>query len=76
MGPPTWGGGLNRFDAVLGTFKAYPDVPRIQDIHESSDGTLWLGTVAGLFRFDPAVGTSEVYRNIPGDLASLSYDEV
>ncbi len=48
----------------------------VWDLHESADGTLWVGTLGGLSRFDAATETFKVYRYVEGDATSLSNDRV
>ena len=44
---------------------------------ESQDGALWVGTWGGgLNHFDPRTGVFTRYRHDPGDLTSLSNDQV
>jgi signal transduction histidine kinase/AraC-like DNA-binding protein/streptogramin lyase len=45
-------------------------------IHETAEGTLWIATLRGLAQFEPDIGATTWHRNRPGDLASLSSDEV
>lgn len=57
----TWGGGLNRFDRVSGTFSHYTDregLPSnvIHGILEDSSGAFWISSGRGVFRLDPASG--------------------
>ncbi|MBS4034827.1 MAG: hypothetical protein KGZ85_10200 [Ignavibacterium sp.] len=62
----TFGGGLNKFEPIDGTFKSYRYNPvdnesiaddKILCIVEDSDGYLWIGTFGGgLNRLDPATG--------------------
>ncbi len=79
----TWGGGLNRFDPALGTFRRFqhgssgpqmiPD-RRVQTILQDNTGKLWVGTFSGgLTELDPQTGATTSYshdeRN-PGSIAS------
>ncbi len=45
-------------------------------LHESANGTLWVGTLGGLSRFDAATETFKVYQHVEGDSTSLSDDRV
>ena len=49
---------------------------RVVALHESADGTLWVGTHGGLSRFDAASETFMVYRHVEGDATSLSHNRV
>jgi signal transduction histidine kinase len=44
------GGGINRFDSQTGNFKHYLSGANITTILQDSDGTIWVGTDAGLYR--------------------------
>ncbi|HRI60750.1 MAG TPA: ATP-binding protein [Saprospiraceae bacterium] len=45
-------------------------------IHQSADGTFWLGTSEGLKHYDPAKDTFTTYSNNPKDRSSLNNDYV
>ncbi len=75
----TRGGGLVRYDGY--EMKVYRHVAgdstslsggEVRALHETDDGTLWVGTDDGLSRFDAASETFKVYQHIPGDSTSLS----
>ncbi len=87
----TWGGGLDRFDPVAGSFQHFGSDAtrgdrlqddRIQHLFEDSTGVLWVGTFAGgLARLDPdhddsTSGTFVTYRHDPEDPSSLCHDRV
>lgn len=74
----TWGGGLNKFDRIAGTFAHYrmrdglpSDV--IYGILEDEQGFLWLSTNNGISRFDPQ---TEMFRNynVENGLQSAEFD--
>lgn len=82
----TWGGGLDRFDAVSETFVHHPpgigdpaalQDGRVQTLFECRDGTLWIGTYAGgLSRRDPGIDGFQTLRHDPADPTSLPHDRV
>ena len=45
-------------------------------LHETRDGTVWVGTWGGLARYDATAGRFVAYRHDPDDPASLSRDQV
>ena len=62
----TWGGGLDRFDRLTGTFDHFTErdgLPNdtIYGIEIDADGHLWMSTNRGLSRFDPRSGTFQNY---------------
>ncbi|HKV38997.1 MAG TPA: two-component regulator propeller domain-containing protein, partial [Blastocatellia bacterium] len=76
-------GWLNRFDARTGTFVRYrfpssmPGGSAILSLHEDRRGRIWAGSYrGGLGLFDPGRGTFKVFKHQPGDLESLTGDEV
>jgi hypothetical protein len=44
----------------------------VSDIYEAADGTLWLGTLKGLYTYHPATNTLRSFFARPGDPRSLS----
>ncbi|MBN2548806.1 MAG: response regulator [Anaerolineales bacterium] len=61
-------GGVSRFDRGTGKFAHYLNNPTqpssnsaILCIHPQEDGTLWVGTSAGLYALDPRTGQVEIY---------------
>ena len=61
----TNGGGLNRFNAEMGTFTAYTELDGLPNdavfgILPAPDGTLWLSTSRGLSQFNPQ---KQTFRN-------------
>ncbi len=82
----TIGGGLNRFDREMETFKRYRSDPSdphslssdyVAAMHMDPSGTLWVGTVQrGLNRLDVKSGRFVRYRFDPEDPGSLSSDAV
>jgi signal transduction histidine kinase/ligand-binding sensor domain-containing protein len=74
-------GGLNVYDPLTGTFKAYRHLSTdpeslsndsIYGITESGDGRLWVGSQIGLNRLDPETGLSERFFHDPEDPGSIS----
>ncbi len=68
----TSGNGLVRYDPDTGASTAYRPTPgdttsvssdNVQSLWATDDGTLWLGTLAGLNRFDPGTGTAVRYTS-------------
>ena len=81
----TWGGGLNRYDAVTERFHHYAydaDDPeslsdnQVRAIFEDATGTLWVGTASGLNALDRETGRFTRYTNDPDDPHSLSHNTV
>ncbi|MEM1043819.1 MAG: ATP-binding protein [Bacteroidota bacterium] len=69
--------GLVRYDLATGDTVAYRPVlgdgtsvssDNVQSLWAGEDGTLWLGTLAGLNRFDPASGTAVRYTSQNSEL--------
>jgi signal transduction histidine kinase/ligand-binding sensor domain-containing protein len=75
----TWNG-LKRFDLRNQTFSVYKPDPlsRIDyyDIARDRQGMIWLAGSQGLDRFDPITHSFTVFRRRPGDLRSLSDNQV
>jgi PAS domain S-box-containing protein len=67
----TWGG-LSLFDRRTETFTRVTEVrAAVTAILEDPDGTLWVGTGAGLFQRDPTTGAFAHHQRDPGDPGSL-----
>lgn len=72
-------GGLNKYDGYQFTvYKHDPEDPKslsdngVTSLFEDRDGTLWVGTTAGLGRFDRKLGTFEHYnRELTGGSDSV-----
>ncbi|MEZ4777388.1 MAG: two-component regulator propeller domain-containing protein [Bacteroidia bacterium] len=76
---------FGRFDESSKTFqgKPYLDDPKLNQgltgtpvIHQSADGTFWLGTNEGLKHYDPVQETFTSYVNDPKDRNSLSNNSI
>ena len=74
----TGGGGLNRFDAESGMFRAYTEAdglpsPVVYGILEDANGNLWMTTNYGVSRFNPIAVT---FRNftVNDGLASMDFN--
>ncbi len=77
---------LFSFDPSDNTLKKFPILPEGNDklitlhystLYPDADGSLWVGTAAGLFRFLPHEGKYDrVYHNDAQDLLSLSSNEI
>jgi len=81
----TFGGGLDRFDRVSGTFTHFrhdPDDPQsissntVTAIQEDRSGNLWVGTHGGLNRLDRESGRFVRYLHDSEDPESLSDNQV
>ncbi len=81
----TFGGGLNKFDRRSNTFTAYRHTPanprslssdNIRALCLTSDGELWVGTLAGLNLFDRATGNCTIYTNNPSQPYSISHNQI
>ncbi|HEX9660507.1 MAG TPA: two-component regulator propeller domain-containing protein, partial [Rhodothermales bacterium] len=81
----TWGGGLTRIDRSTNRVKRYqPDPknpyslshPLARVIHETRDGTMWVGTWGGLNRYDARTDRFYHYVPEPGNPNSLSHQAV
>lgn len=59
----TWRGGMSRFNRETGKFKHYPELEGnvVQDIIESRDGLLWVGSNKGLSAFNPETETFQYF---------------
>jgi ligand-binding sensor domain-containing protein/DNA-binding response OmpR family regulator len=77
----TFSGGLHRFDRNTETFKGFQHDPhdassisgnRICSIFPDLEGSLWIGTDAGLDRYNPINDSFEHYLHQPDDPASIS----
>lgn len=78
-------GGLNRYDPLTDTFTQFlhdPNDPTsipsddIKSMLQSSDGTHWVGTIAGLARFDSSTGRFTSFVADPDDPNSLPHNAV
>lgn len=70
----TWGKGLSRRDARGGEFMGITPPPDASNalhtvlaLGEQADGTLWAGSMVGLFRIDPRSGKVDSIARIPQD---------
>ncbi|MFC2146830.1 two-component regulator propeller domain-containing protein, partial [Acidobacteriota bacterium] len=82
----TSGGGLNKFDPVIGTFTRYLHDPKdptslshdsVFSLYRDRRGELWVGTLGGgLNKFDKDKGTFIHYKHDALDNESLSDDQV
>ncbi|MBN1271104.1 MAG: diguanylate cyclase [Candidatus Aminicenantes bacterium] len=77
----TDGGGLYTFDQKSEEFRLVDFSPYDAQIHvnavvEESQGTLWMGTTAGLFKKDAKNGKVDKFVHDPAIAGSLSHDEV
>jgi len=54
----------------------YNSIVGVYSISQANDGSLWMGTVAGLTRYDPLTGSYQFNKADPGDLTSLAADLV
>ena len=77
----TWGGGLNRYDPVTGTFNRFlhdPNDPAslsnsvVTSITQDQSGRLWVGTLGGLDLFYPSTGKFIHFHPDTEDPATLS----
>lgn len=81
----TYGGGVNRFDPVKGTFRTFTRDPGIDgslshdniwSVVAGSDGRMWIATAEGLDRYDAIADRFIHYRHDPTDPRSLGSDAV
>ena len=78
-------GGLGRFDARSGHWRAYRQTPgsstalpdnRVQSLLIDSQGRLWVGMIDGLSWFDPAAESFSSYHHDDSELRSLPDDYI
>ena len=78
-------GGLGRFDARSGHWRAYRQTPgsstalpdnRVQSLLIDSQGRLWVGMIDGLSWFDPAAESFSSYHHDDAELRSLPDDYI
>ncbi|MCP4154840.1 MAG: response regulator [bacterium] len=82
----TWGGGLDRYDPVAGTFEhhkhdqANPESiggDHVRALFIDKEGNLWIGLgFNGIDHFNPKTGKFKHYKNRPGNPNSLSTNRV
>ncbi len=61
----TWGGGLCYLNPASGTYRHYLDDARVYTISEHPTGTIWIGTINGLYRLNMETDElSEYHRGV------------
>jgi len=79
----TFGGGLNLYNPVSKTFKAYKkgykensvSTNYLQQLFKASNGIIYIGSwQGGLIQFNPATETFKIFRHHPSDLTTISND--
>lgn len=70
----TFAGGLNLLDKNTKTFTQFIPQEKIFSIIEDIDGTLWIGSLHGLYRFNYELNTWKHYTHSPLDNTSLSHN--